>query len=138
LDLSRKRLDVHLVDEGGATKEVTAVSPDADALRTLVRSTDRYREPVRVAIERVLHSAPCSVLIAQEAPPEEGPARILVGVDGSAGSLDALSVPCGTVDARTCDVTVLSAAPVPYPRFAGGHGIAYATTAYASWGRWAR
>jgi hypothetical protein len=36
LDLSRKRLDVHLLQESGATKEVTAVSPDADALRTLV------------------------------------------------------------------------------------------------------
>lgn len=51
LDLSRKRLDVHLLEEGGATKEVTAVSPDADALRTLVASTARFGEPVRAAIE---------------------------------------------------------------------------------------
>lgn len=51
LDLSRKRLDVHLLEQSGATKEVTAVSPDADALRTLARSTDRYGEPVRAAIE---------------------------------------------------------------------------------------
>jgi transposase len=51
LDLSRKRLDVHLLDEGGATKEVTAVSPDADALRTLAASTARFGEPVLAAIE---------------------------------------------------------------------------------------
>jgi hypothetical protein len=31
LDLSRKRLDVHVLEEGGATREVTAVFPDADA-----------------------------------------------------------------------------------------------------------
>src|SRR6266536_5812555 len=51
LDLSRKRLDVHLLEESGATKEVTAVSPDADALRILVSTTGRYGEPVRAAIE---------------------------------------------------------------------------------------
>jgi transposase len=51
LDLSRKRLDVHLLEESGATRKVTAVSPDADALRTLVSSVARYGEPVRAAIE---------------------------------------------------------------------------------------
>jgi hypothetical protein len=30
LDLSRKRLDVHLLEQSGATREMTAVSPDAD------------------------------------------------------------------------------------------------------------
>jgi len=35
LDLSRQRLDVHVLDEEGQTLEVTAVHPDADALRTL-------------------------------------------------------------------------------------------------------
>ncbi len=33
LDLSRQRLDVHPLDEDGRTVEVTAVRPDADALR---------------------------------------------------------------------------------------------------------
>ena len=51
LDLSRKRLDVHLLEESGATKEGTAVSPHGDALRTLVASTAKYGEPVRAAIE---------------------------------------------------------------------------------------
>lgn len=35
-DLSRQRLDVHVMDEEGQTVEVTVVRPDADALRTLV------------------------------------------------------------------------------------------------------
>ena len=35
MDLSRQRLDVHVLDEAGRTVEVTAVRPDADALRTL-------------------------------------------------------------------------------------------------------
>jgi transposase len=63
LDLSRKRLDVHLLEESGATKEVTAVSPDGDALRTLVASIARHGEPVRAAIEsmngaRFVHDSP--------------------------------------------------------------------------------
>src|SRR5206468_67999 len=51
LDLSRKRLDVHLLREDGTTSLVTAVTPDADALRTLVRRVDGDGEPVRATIE---------------------------------------------------------------------------------------
>ena len=51
LDLSRQRLDVHLLDEDGRTVEVTAVRPDADALRTLVARTGRHGAPVTAAIE---------------------------------------------------------------------------------------
>ena len=35
LDLSRKRLDFHLLDEAGETVEVGAAPPDADGLRGL-------------------------------------------------------------------------------------------------------
>jgi hypothetical protein len=34
LDLSRRRLDFHLLDEGGATVEVGAAPPDADGLHS--------------------------------------------------------------------------------------------------------
>ena len=51
LDLLRQRLDVHLLNEGGRTVEVTAVRPDADALRTLVARMDRHGQPVSAAIE---------------------------------------------------------------------------------------
>lgn len=51
LDLSRQRLDVHLLDETGRTVEVTAVRPDADALRSLVIAVTRHGEPVTAAIE---------------------------------------------------------------------------------------
>jgi transposase len=51
LDLSRQRLDVHLLDEDGRTIEVTAVRPDADALQSLVARMDRYGQPVSAAIE---------------------------------------------------------------------------------------
>ena len=39
LDLSRKRLDFHLLDGEGATVEVGAAPPDADGLRGLTRAT---------------------------------------------------------------------------------------------------
>jgi transposase len=51
LDLSRQRLDVHVLDEDGRTVEVTAVRPDGDALRSLVGFVDRHGEPVTAAIE---------------------------------------------------------------------------------------
>jgi transposase len=51
LDLSRQRLDVHVLDEEGRSVEVTAVRPDADALRTLVEVVGRHRQPVCAAIE---------------------------------------------------------------------------------------
>jgi hypothetical protein len=38
LDLSRKRLDFHLLDGDGATVEVGAARPDADGLLGLTRS----------------------------------------------------------------------------------------------------
>ncbi|MCA1680981.1 MAG: IS110 family transposase [Actinobacteria bacterium] len=51
LDLSRKRLDFHLLDEAGETVEVGAAPPDADGLRGLAARLDRHRQPLRAAIE---------------------------------------------------------------------------------------
>ena len=51
LDLSRQRVDVHVLDEAGRTVEVTAVHPDTDGLRSLVDRIARYGEPVEAAIE---------------------------------------------------------------------------------------
>lgn len=51
LDLSRKRLDVHVMDEDGTQVEVTAVRPDADALRTLTALVSRHGEPVTGVVE---------------------------------------------------------------------------------------
>jgi hypothetical protein len=41
LDLSRQKLDVHILDETGQTVELLAVRPDADALRTLAERIGR-------------------------------------------------------------------------------------------------
>ena len=51
LDLSRQRLDVHVMDEDGTAVEVTAVRPDADALRTLVGLVSQHGQPVTGVIE---------------------------------------------------------------------------------------
>jgi hypothetical protein len=53
LDLSRKRLDVHVLREDGTTALVTAVSPDTDALRRLGRRVAAEGEPVRATIESI-------------------------------------------------------------------------------------
>ena len=51
LDLSRKRLDFHLLDAEGATVQVGAVPPDADGLRGLSERIAVHDESVRAAIE---------------------------------------------------------------------------------------
>src|SRR5918995_951555 len=51
LDLSRKRLDFHLLDREGATVELGAAPPDADGLHGLSQRLERHREPIRAAIE---------------------------------------------------------------------------------------
>src|SRR5262249_61628338 len=51
LDLSRKRLDFHLLDAEGETVERGAAPPDADGLDGLTRRLAAYRQPLRAAIE---------------------------------------------------------------------------------------
>jgi hypothetical protein len=51
LDLSRKRLDFHLLDDEGATVEVGAAPPDVDGLRGLTQRLERRGAPIRAAIE---------------------------------------------------------------------------------------
>jgi transposase len=51
LDLSRKRLDFHLLDHAGVSVEVGAAPPDADGLRMLAARLGRYQQPIRAAIE---------------------------------------------------------------------------------------
>src|SRR5215218_3328354 len=51
LDLSRKRLDFHLLDGEGATLEVGAAPPDGDGLDGLTERLARYGAPIRAAIE---------------------------------------------------------------------------------------
>jgi transposase len=51
LDLSRKRLDFHLLDVEGATVEIGASPPDVDGLDGLTDRLGRHREPIRAAIE---------------------------------------------------------------------------------------
>ena len=51
LDLSRRRLDVCLLSDRGELVAETAVPPDADGLRGLVRGVSHYRQPVRAVIE---------------------------------------------------------------------------------------
>src|SRR5215471_7837467 len=51
LDLSRKRLDFHLLDLEGASVDVGASPPDADGLRGLSERLARHGQPIRAAIE---------------------------------------------------------------------------------------
>jgi putative transposase len=51
LDLSRQRLDFHLLDGEGGTVEAGAAPPDADGLHGLSERLARHGAPIRAAIE---------------------------------------------------------------------------------------
>jgi hypothetical protein len=51
LDLSRKRLDFHLLDSDGRTVDVGAAPPDIDGLHGLSERLARHGAPIRAAIE---------------------------------------------------------------------------------------
>lgn len=51
LDLSRQRLDVHVLDEDGRTVTTTAVTPDAPGLRALAGQLRLYGSQVGAAVE---------------------------------------------------------------------------------------
>jgi transposase len=51
LDLSRQRLDVHVLDEEGRTVEVTAATPETFGLRELVARISRHGQEVSAVIE---------------------------------------------------------------------------------------
>jgi transposase len=51
LDLSRKRVDFHLLGPGGETLEAGAAPPDADGLCLLAARLGRYGQPIRAALE---------------------------------------------------------------------------------------
>jgi transposase len=51
LDLSRTRLDVHVMDETGAPLAVTTAAPDAGGLASLVGRVGEFGQPVTAAIE---------------------------------------------------------------------------------------
>src|ERR671936_617252 len=51
LDLSRKRLDFHLLNGDGATVDVGASPPDADGLDRLSQRLKQHGTPIRAAIE---------------------------------------------------------------------------------------
>jgi transposase len=51
LDLSRKRLDFHLLGENGACVDIGAAPPDVDGLARLATRIARYGHAVRAAIE---------------------------------------------------------------------------------------
>src|ERR671933_2189514 len=51
LDLSRTRLDVHVMDETGAPMLVTTAAPDSGGLASLVSRVGEFDQPVAAAIE---------------------------------------------------------------------------------------
>jgi transposase len=51
LDLSRTRLDVHVMDEAGAPLAVTTAAPDGGGLASLAHRVDEFGGPVAAAIE---------------------------------------------------------------------------------------
>ncbi len=57
LDLSRKRVDVHVMNDAGETVDTWAVLPDRDGLHALARRLEQHGTPVYAAIESMTGGA---------------------------------------------------------------------------------
>ena len=75
LDLSRKRLDFHLLDADGATVEFGSAPPDADGLRGLTERLRRHGGPTRAAIESMNGRASCPTSSSAPAGRSRSPTR---------------------------------------------------------------
>jgi transposase len=75
LDLSRRRLDFHLLDERGETVEVGAAPPDADGLRGLAVRVGGRGESVRAAIESMNGARSCTTSSSGRAGKWRSPTR---------------------------------------------------------------
>jgi len=62
----------------------------------------------------VLHNSPVSVMVVHQPPRPDGPLRVLVAADGSAGHRASVADLVSLADPNRCMITVLSAANVPY------------------------
>src|SRR6266545_3686425 len=106
LDLSRHRLDVHVMNQAGQPLLVTAAPPDADGLRGLARQVVEFGQPVAAAIEsmngaRFVHDqlefAGWQVAIA-DAQKVKGLAPLACKTDRIDATLLAFGKPCGASD----------------------------------------
>src|SRR5437016_107358 len=138
LDLSRKRLDFHLLDADGATVEVGAAPPDVDGLGGLTQRLARHGEPIRAAIESMngarfvhdrleLHGWQVEIADAQKvkglAPPACKTDRIDAWVLAElcpprSGAGDLAARPAGAGRARTRALAVASRPPPLEPEAA--------------------
>src|SRR3954466_4103490 len=78
LDLSRTRLDVHVMTEVGAPVLVTTAAPDAGGLASLAARLGAFGQPVTAAIESMTGAASCTISWSCAAGTSRSPTRDLV------------------------------------------------------------
>lgn len=116
LEESAESGDESRLVRGHAADTVVRIASEEHATLVAVGSHEKPRGRgimLGSVATRVVHDAPCSVLIARAAPEPESdrfPRRIVVGIDGSAASFGAAAV-AEQLGARVgADVTILAAA----------------------------
>src|SRR5438309_8945216 len=149
LDLSRKRLDFHLLDGEGETVDVGAAPPHADGLLGLTRRLDRHREPIRAAIEsmngaRFVHDRlELAGLAGRDRGRAEGEGPRTVGLQdrpdrrlgtcrahsSRSGAGDLAARPHGARRARACPLAFAPGTSPLEPETARARGLAHARKA---------
>ena len=67
------KVDVHVLDEDGATVEVTAVRPDVAGLKILARHMARYGDPILAVIESMGGAASSTISSSSRAGTSRSP-----------------------------------------------------------------
>lgn len=122
LDAARRQLEAAGLRAQGAVREgdpageiLSAASRSGAALVAVGAGHTRWLERLVLGSTSttVLHGATASVLVVHET--GDGPVRVLVGADGSAGSTGAARTFAELADPARCDVLVLAVTGTPPP-----------------------
>ena len=126
------------VEEGDGATEIVAAAERAD-LVVVGSGKERWYDTMTLGSvsSSVLHASPRPVMVVHRAPEGDGPVRVVVGTDGSAGATHAIEAFAALADPSRCEVAVVSAArPLALPPGGpeGGEALAveYADAEFAA------
>ena len=107
-----ERVESRVEDGDEAITIVHVAETEGFGLVVVGSGKERWRDAVVLGSVSgsIVHAAPCPVLVVHRAPSGDGPVKVVVGTDGSAGATHSIEAFAGFADPARCEVTVVTAA----------------------------